>query len=112
VALLLAEAVELGSVRRPSRNARAYMPGLAWPWKKTWSPPPGWSLPRKKWLKPTSYSVADEAKVEMWPPTPTPGRCARCTMTAAFQRIRRRNLPLQILVAGVPRLGLAGIVLT
>ena len=28
------------------------MPGEAWPWKKTWSPPPGWSLPRKKWLKP------------------------------------------------------------
>ena len=24
---------------------------------KIWSPPPGWSLPRKKWLKPTSYSA-------------------------------------------------------
>ena len=47
--------------RRPSRKARAYMPGEAWPWKKIWSPPPGWSLPRKKWLKPTSYSVAAEA---------------------------------------------------
>ena len=27
-------------------------------------------LPRKKWLKATSYSVAAEAKVEMWPPMP------------------------------------------
>ena len=42
-------------------NARAYMPGDAWPWKNTWSPPPGWSLPRKKWLNPTSYSVAAPA---------------------------------------------------
>ena len=43
---------------RPSRKARAYMPGLAWPWKKMTSP--GWSSvrPRKKWLKPISYSVA------------------------------------------------------
>ena len=29
------------------------------------------SRPRKKWLKPTSYSVADEANVEMWPPMPS-----------------------------------------
>ena len=36
------------------RRLRAYMPGEACPWKKIWSPPPGWSLPRKKWLKPTS----------------------------------------------------------
>ncbi len=42
------------SVSRPSMKARAYMPGDAWPWKKIWSPPPGWFLPRKKWLKPTS----------------------------------------------------------
>ena len=67
------------------------MPGEACPWKKTWSPPPGWSWPRKKWFRPTSYSVAAEAYVEMCPPTPTPGRCARCTSTAAFQRISRRN---------------------
>ena len=26
----------------------------------------------------------------MWPPTPIPGRCARWTVTAAFQRIHRR----------------------
>jgi hypothetical protein len=61
VALLLAEAVEVGLAQASLRNARAYMPGLAWPWKKMWSPPPGASLPRKKWLKPTSYRVADEA---------------------------------------------------
>jgi hypothetical protein len=24
--------------------------GEAWPWMNSWSPPPGWSLPRKKWL--------------------------------------------------------------
>ena len=28
----------------------------------------------------------------MWPPTATPGRCARVTMTAAFQRFQDRNL--------------------
>ena len=39
---------------------------------------------------PTSYSEADEAYVEMCPPTPTPGRCARCTMIAAFQRMYAR----------------------
>ena len=66
------------------------MPGEAWPWMKTWSPPLGSSSPRKKWLKPTSYSDADEAYVEMWPPTPMPGRCARWTVSAAFQRIQRR----------------------
>ena len=32
------------SDNRPSRKALAYMPGEAWPWKKTWSPPPGWLL--------------------------------------------------------------------
>ena len=42
------------SLSRPSRYARAYMPGEAWPWKNTWSPPPGWSGPRKKWFRPTS----------------------------------------------------------
>ncbi len=30
---LLAEVGELSSVSRPSRNAREYMPGEAWPWK-------------------------------------------------------------------------------
>ena len=41
--------------------------------------------------------------VEMWPPTPTPGRCARCTMMAAFHRMNCRNLRSMILVAGEPR---------
>ena len=66
------------------------MPGEAWPWKKIWSPPPGWSLPRQKWLKPTSYIVAAEAYEEMCPPTPTSGRWARWTWIAAFQRIQAR----------------------
>jgi hypothetical protein len=47
-------------------------------------------LPRKKWLKPTSYSEADEAYVEMCPPTPISGRWARCTSMAAFQRMYAR----------------------
>ena len=49
------------SDRRPSKNARAYTPGDAWPWNITKSP--GWSpsLPLKKWLKPTSYRLAAEA---------------------------------------------------
>ena len=66
------------------------MPGDAWPWKKIWSPPPGASGPRKKWLKPTSYIAADDAYDEMCPPTPTPGRWARCTRIAAFQRVAAR----------------------
>ena len=66
------------------------MPGDAWPWKNTWSPDSPPSLPRKKWLKPTSYSAADEAYVAMCPPTPRPGRFARDTMMAAFQRMYAR----------------------
>ena len=45
-------------------------------------------VPRKKWLKPTSYSVAAEAKVEMWPPMPSDVRLARTTIAIAFQRTR------------------------
>ena len=64
------------------------MPGEAWPWKKTWSPDPfAASLPRKKWLKPTSYRLAALAYDAMWPPTPISGRFARLTMIAAFQRM-------------------------
>jgi len=33
-----------------------------------------------EWFKPTSSSAADDASVEIGPPTPTPGRCARCTI--------------------------------
>lgn len=44
------------------------------------------SLPRKKWLKPVSYSQAAEAKVAMWPPTPC--RAPRVTIAAAFQRFQ------------------------
>ena len=44
------------------------------------------SLPRKKWLNPTSYKEAALAYVAMCPPTPT-RLLARLTMTAAFQRM-------------------------
>ena len=40
------------------------MPGAAWPWKKMTSPSLADRLrrPRKKWLKPTSYSVAADGE--------------------------------------------------
>jgi hypothetical protein len=53
VRLLLSEAVEPLLGEAALEEARAYMPGEAWPWKKTWSPPLV-VRPRKKWLKPTS----------------------------------------------------------
>ena len=45
------------------------------------------ALPLKKWLNPTSYSDADEAKVARWPPMPSAMWLARTTMMAAFQRM-------------------------
>ena len=48
------------------------------------------SLPRKKWLKPTSYSVAAQAYVARWPPIPGELVLARRTIATAFQRISRR----------------------
>ncbi len=88
------------------------MPGEACPWKKIWSPPSPWSLPRKKWLKPTSYSEAEEAKVAMCPPTPMPGRCARETITAAFQRVAFRILRSISSLPGKNGSSLVAIVLT
>lgn len=88
------------------------MPGEACPWKKTWSPPSPSSLPRKKWLKPTSYRDAEEAKVAMWPPTPIPGRCARETITAAFQRVALRILRSISSLPGKNGSLLVGMVLT
>ena len=66
------------------------MPGLEWPWWNTRSP--GWSAlgARQKWLKPTSYSVADEAKLAMWPPSSPGLRFARTTIAIAFQRTSER----------------------
>ena len=63
------------------------MPGAAWPWKYTWSPACPLALPRKKWLKPTSYRLAELAKVARWPPIPSAAWLARTTMMAAFQRM-------------------------
>jgi hypothetical protein len=54
--------------------------------------------------------VARDAYVEMCPPTPMPGRCARCTMIAAFQRMSA-VAPLDLLVAGEPGLASGGMVL-
>jgi hypothetical protein len=42
----------------------------------------------KKWLKPTSYKVAADANVEMWPPMPSLSLLARTTIDSAFQRTR------------------------
>ena len=36
----------------------------------------------------TSYSVADEANVEMWPPMPSSALFARTTIAIAFQRTK------------------------
>src|SRR3970040_1472482 len=52
------------------------MPGAACPWKKTWSPGPPSSRPRKKWLKPTSYrlrAVAEGGRGASMPPAPAVG---------------------------------------
>ncbi len=66
------------------------MPGALWPWMKSRSP--GWSSlgARQKWLKPTSYSVAPEAKEAMWPPRSPGLRLARTTVAIAFQRMMER----------------------
>ena len=64
------------------------MPGEAWPWKYTMSPVKSPERPRKKWLNPTSYSVALEAYVEMCPPSVELARLALTTMAIAFQRMR------------------------
>jgi hypothetical protein len=61
VADLLAEPVELVLGEPALEEGARVDAGEAWPWNQIWSPPPGWSLPRKKWLKPTSYSDADDA---------------------------------------------------
>ena len=56
----------------------------AWPWKKSWSAPPGYR-PLKKWLKPTSYSVAEGVRGDVLRWDVVLG-----TMMAAFHRIIRR----------------------
>src|SRR3569832_1714198 len=63
------------------------MPGDAWPWMNTMSP--GWfsDCARQKWLKPTSYSVADDAYVERWPPYSLDTLFALSTIASAFQRM-------------------------
>ncbi len=55
VRLLLAEPVERLRRHAALEEAAGVLAGGGVPpWKYTWSPPPGWSLPRKKWLRPTS----------------------------------------------------------
>jgi hypothetical protein len=49
-------------------------------------------VPRKKWLKPTSYSDAAEAYVARCPPIPAKRLLARRTIATAFQRTIRRIL--------------------
>ena len=74
--------------RRPSKNAREYMPGAACPWKYTTSRSPFSVRALRKWLNATSYRVAAEAYVEICPPIPFSTRFARTTMAIAFQRTR------------------------
>src|SRR5207247_10806325 len=88
------------------------MPGEAWPWKKTWSPAPPSSLPRKKWLKPVSYNDAEDAYVERWPPRPSEAALARRTMTAAFQRRYARTRRSRVRSPAIAGCSAAGVGLT
>ena len=54
------------------------------------SPPSFSEAALKKWLKPTSYNVEEEAKLPMWPPRSKSFLEARNTNTKAFQRIAAR----------------------
>ncbi len=71
-------------------KARAYIPGEEWPWKNTKSPPWSRLAAWKKWLKPISYSVAEEAKLAMCPPYSEETLLAFTTIAIAFQRIYER----------------------
>ena len=66
------------------------MPGSNGPGWKAGRPDGSALGARQKWLKPTSYSVADEAKLAMWPPRSPGLRFARTTIAIAFQRISER----------------------
>ena len=55
-----------------------------------WSPALPSSLPRKKWLKPISYSDAELANVDRWPPMPSACLLALTTIAAAFHRTKAR----------------------
>ena len=65
-------------------------PARRGPGRRSGRPVPPASLPRKKWLKPTSYRVAAEAYVARWPPIPENWLFARRTIATAFQRMSRR----------------------
>ena len=45
----------------------------------------------QKWLKPTSYSVASDWKLAMWPPSSDDSLLARTTIAIAFQRMIERS---------------------
>src|SRR5471030_653262 len=79
------------SFSRPSKNAHEYTPGDEWPCTNTRSPPCSGDGACQKWLKPTSYSVADDANEAMCPPTFV-SLPARSTMAMAFQRVYERIL--------------------
>ena len=88
------------------------MPGDEWPWMNTRSPP--WSSVGacQKWLKPTSYSVAADWKLAMWPPSSEDSLLAPSTVAIAFQRTSDRT---RCSSSGSPGTGTstsAGIVLT
>ena len=80
------------------------MPGAAWPWKNTWSPPPGSSLPLKKWLKPTSYRLAADAYVARWPPRPGYRLFAAQDHRHRVPADQPPDAALELLVAGEERL--------
>ena len=87
-------------------NARAYMPGEAWPWKKIWSPPPAWFLAAEEVVE-AHLVEARRAGVRGDVPAGADARPLR-----AVHHDRRvppdvgADAPLDVLVAGEPRLPL------
>ena len=63
------------------------MPGDECPWMNSRSPPRPSDAARKKCWKPTSYRVAADWKLAIWPPSSEDSAFARSTMARAFHRI-------------------------
>ena len=66
------------------------MPGATWPWTNSRSPPWPSCGACQKWLKPVSYSVADDWNDAMCPPSSELSLFARSTVATAFHRFNER----------------------
>ena len=81
------------------------MPGDECPWMNSRSPP---EPPRKKCSKPTSYRVAADWKLAMWPPSSEDSALARSTMASAFHRTSDRMRWSMASSRGLSRSSLSG----